>query len=252
MCIFIDKQRPKHIVPVIVGWDEEFYATDHHHLTRALMDSSVPKDEQVMYAQITEDYSDLDELEFWTKMIEQGYTWLFDERGTQPVSPFHLAEDMSGLQNDFYRSLAYFVRTFGGFGKTNISYAEFVWANWFRQTIPLPWPKHIPSNSANSAQLSSLIPKILEAPSAVKWNVCEVMPYEPPCLINEAFVLKNIFNKAMLLAQSPLAGHLPGYGQGEVEDVHCDVSLIQERMNAHEKTRFLKSSFPRHRKVLHS
>jgi len=188
------------------------------------MDSKVAKDDQVMYGQIVKDYSKSSELEFWSKMIIDGFTWLYDERGQQPVSPLHLAADMSGLHNDFYRSLAYFVRTLGGYGKSNVSYAEFLWANWYRRMIPLPWPTSIPSRNLDASHM----PRILEAPSVVRWNVCDVFPYEQPCLKAEPTVLRQVMNQAMSLALSPAASHLPGYNEGVKEEPHCDMNQLQE------------------------
>lgn len=211
----------KHKVPVIKGWDGDFYAIDHHHLTRALMDSTVPKADQIMYATVIDDFSDTTELEFWSKMIENGYTWLVDERGSQPFSPLHLPSDMSELTNDFYRSLSYFTRVSGGYAKSNISYAEFIWAGWFRTQLPLPWPTHIPP-PLHFNQL----PKVIEAPSVVKWNVCDVFPYEPPCLKHEPSVVLSLLPKAVQLAKSPAAAHLPGFGQGENEGFDCDLNSL--------------------------
>jgi hypothetical protein len=255
-----------HLVPVITGWDGEFYAIDHHHLTRAVLDSNLSKDDKVLYAQIVADFSDTTELEFWSKMIEKGYTWLFDERGSQPVSPFHLADDMYGLANDFYRSLAYFVRLGGGFAKTDTAFAEFVWANWFRTQLPLPWPSPTQQlSSSSTCSLSGLataeapkrnlgsslgleIPKVIEGPATLKWNVCDVLPYEPPCLQHESSVLIKMLPTAIQLAMSPAAYRLPGYGQGQAEDPHCDLAGITQRLTlGHPRTtrKSLGSGFKR-------
>jgi hypothetical protein len=190
------------------------------------MDSSVDKDDQVMYGDIIDDLSSYDELGFWSKMIQSGYTWLFDERGNQPFSPLHLPDDMNGLLNDYYRSLAFFVRSYGGFGKSNVSYAEFLWANWYRVQLPLPYPVHLPNQSAHTMFVD--LPRLNEAPAAIKWNVCEVMPYERSCLVDEASKLKGIFAKAMQLAQSPQASHLPGWRQGVSDPPKCDVSRLEK------------------------
>lgn len=184
------------------------------------MDSKVPKADQIMHAMVTYDFSHMSELEFWSMMIEKGYTWLVDERGSQPFSPLHMPSDMSGLTNDFYRSLSYFVRVSGGYAKTNISFAEFIWAGWFRTQLPLPWPTQIPPPLPFHQ-----LPK-LEAPSVVKWNVCDVFPYEPPCLKHEPSVVLSLLPKAIQLAQSPAAAHLPGFGRGENIGFDCDLNSL--------------------------
>lgn len=238
-------------MPVIIGWDDGFYATDHHHLTRALLDSSLSADEKIVYLTIQQDLSHLNEADFWTNMVKEGYTWLNDENGRAPVSPFHLADDMNGLRNDYYRSLSYFVRTYGGYAKSNSSYAEFVWANWFRKMLPLPWPtitnftslythNDLPSTTSHygteaaqrkDQKMVRAHLAAFEAPATVKWNPCEVFPYEAPCLNNEVQTLLSNLNRAIQLAQSPIAKGLPGWGQGTAEEPNCNLNTLQEYMD---------------------
>lgn len=220
--------RDKHSVPLIIGWDGEFYATDHHHLTRALMDSNIPQSDQTMYGHIVADYSNLEELPFWHKMVQKGYVWLFDERSSQPISPFHLSDDMSGLQNDYYRSLSYFVRTYGGFGKTNTSYAEFLWSNWYRMVLPLPFPVHLPTGSTSQASISDS--HLADASPDTTWDLCDVFPYETPCLRNETGLILQMLPKALQLASSPAASSLPGYGKGVAEEPNCNIGTLSSRL----------------------
>ena len=236
---------------MIIGWDDGFYATDHHHLTRAVLDSSLDADSKIVYLVIQKDYSHYNEADFWDQMVKQGYTWLFDENGRSPVSPFHLAQDMYGLRNDYYRSLSYFVRTYGGYAKSNSSYAEFIWANWFRKTLPLPWPTGLNFTSshvghathassydaqaarmgANSARSVFASAAAAEGPASLRWNVCDVFPYETPCLNNEVNLLLSTLNQAIKLAQSPMAKGLPGWGQGTAEEPNCNLSTLQSSID---------------------
>lgn len=229
-------------MPLIVGWDRGLYATDHHHLTRALLDSGVSESQKTMYGVIHADFSALSETPFWMKMIDEGYTWLYDENGRNPFSPSHLAADMNGLRNDYYRSLAYFVRVFGGYGKTETSYSEFLWANWFRRNMPLPWPKSFNSSitdtgvikvSANRLDETSAkrilgTRAVLDAPATVKWNVCDIYPYEEPCLQHEVAMISSTLQKAIALAKSQAARSLPGWGQGVAEEPNCNILGLEE------------------------
>lgn len=247
---------------MIIGWDDQFYATDHHHLTRALLDSTLSADQKIIYLLIQKDLSHLNEADFWSEMVKQGYTWLFDENGRAPVSPIHLAQDMYGLRNDYYRSLSYFVRTYGGYAKTNSSYAEFVWANWFRKTMPLPWPTGLNFTSTRmntetgfTSTYDGLAKKsdnhqsntffasaaAAEGPASVRWNVCDVFPYEPPCLTNEVTVLLNNLKRAIQIAQSPLAKGLPGWGLGVAEEPNCDLSTLQTVLDKSEAIKSQKA-----------
>jgi hypothetical protein len=105
--------RPKHYVPVITGIDADvFYITDHHHQVRALVDANISKDDKVVYANITFNgknmFSHHRDLIAW--MVNNNKFWLYDEKGLGPISPSWIPADISDLQNDFYRSLAYYVK----------------------------------------------------------------------------------------------------------------------------------------------
>jgi hypothetical protein len=45
--------------------------------------------------------------------------------------------DLKKLIDDVYRSLAAFVRNAGGYDKTPLPFAEFVWADFFRRNIAI-------------------------------------------------------------------------------------------------------------------
>lgn len=203
-------------MPLILGPAGTFYTTDHHHLLAAILASSIDPDLQVLNGVIIADLSSYNYGTFWSTMVEKAYVWLFDEKGAQPLSPFHLASDMTGLQNDFYRSLAYFVRESGGFGKSNTSYSEFLWANWFRANLPI-------SNKTVSSEESDS----LGFPNA--WNLCDVTPYEYPCLKNETGQLFQMINSAISLAKSPLASKLPGWMAGQPSKIHCTLPYLMKQ-----------------------
>jgi hypothetical protein len=69
-------------------------------------------------------------------MEAEGRLYPFDEEGRR-VPPALLPLGLHELRHDPYRDLAWEVREAGGFVKSRIAYAEFQWANFFRQHITL-------------------------------------------------------------------------------------------------------------------
>jgi hypothetical protein len=105
--------RPEHYVPVITGLDNDvYYITDHHHQVRALVDADIASSSKIVYANITfngaSTFSHHQDLMEW--MVNHNKYWLYDEKGLGPISPSWIPDDIQNLQDDFYRSLAYFVK----------------------------------------------------------------------------------------------------------------------------------------------
>jgi hypothetical protein len=84
---------------------------------------------------VVKDYShsQLGYVAFWNLMARHHYAYLYDQFGQGPRSPLYLPDDIRGLADDPYRSLAWFVRKEGGFKNTDENFAEFQWANLFRE-----------------------------------------------------------------------------------------------------------------------
>jgi len=79
-------------------------------------------------------------------MVQTNYTWLYDEKGNQPMNPM-LLSTIERCVNDPYRTLAWLVRHEGGYGKTTVPYQDSMWANFFRANIPLNPNRANPPNS---------------------------------------------------------------------------------------------------------
>jgi len=120
----------RHAIPVVVGPDQQLYMIDHHHLSLALIKSG----HQRAFVERIADWSKLSVEEFWEQMQSHQYTYLADAEG-HPVPPSLLPTSVTDLQDDTYRSLAYFVREKDGFDNTPKPFAEFAWANFFRTKI---------------------------------------------------------------------------------------------------------------------
>jgi len=186
----------KRIIPIIIG-DGGFYMKDRHHLTRALNDADVDDSLKYLTCNVTENW--VSHKKFWSRMIEEEHVWLYDEKGLQPVSPLHLPRHADKLVDDPFRSLAWMVRNAGGYGKSDLPFAELMWTNFFRQNIDL--------KEDNQSEPQET------------W--CKVAPYSEECLPDQEHALNKVFPKAMRLAMSPAADNLPGYGQGELDPADC-------------------------------
>ena len=127
-----NKYLRKNPVPVVVGPNHQLYMTDHHHLAKALQELKMDK----VFISVSEDFSDLNELQFWNKMMDLNLVYLYDEKGYE-IMPSDLPDQVTAMKDDIYRSLSYFVREQGGYEKSEIPFAEFTWADYFRARISL-------------------------------------------------------------------------------------------------------------------
>jgi hypothetical protein len=122
-------------VPVVIGPGGVPFIVDHHHLARLLLDTGLRSH---VYAVVRANWSTLPGDEFWKRMRENNWVYLYDEHGAGPLSPAALPKSLAELKDDPYRSLAWLVRERGGFAKTAVPFAEFRWADFFRSKIPTP------------------------------------------------------------------------------------------------------------------
>jgi hypothetical protein len=130
----LESYLQKKFVPVIKGPQNYFYIIDHHHLTMAAQNLKLKH----LYYKIINDFSMLNENEFWNEMKNNKYIWLYDDDGNNldlntyvHLKPKHI----ENLQNDAFRSLAGIIRKKGAYNKVNVPFSEFVWANYLRSEI---------------------------------------------------------------------------------------------------------------------
>jgi hypothetical protein len=119
-----------HPIPAVLGPGERLYITDHHHLGRALHDENIEHG----FFLVEEAFAALDREEFWQRMEARHWVHPVDAEGRRRNwndIPQHLKD----LVDDPYRSLAGYVRAAGGFLKSDIAFAEFAWADFFRKRI---------------------------------------------------------------------------------------------------------------------
>jgi hypothetical protein len=121
----------EHPIRVVLGPGGNAYVIDHHHLALALTREkyeTAPMD-------VEGDFSKLKVAAFWQKMATLKYIHPVDARGrAHPVEA--IPKSLEGLKDDPYRSLAGFARASGGFVKVETPFAEFLWADYFRERIP--------------------------------------------------------------------------------------------------------------------
>jgi len=88
-------------------------------------------------ARIEANWRDLSPADFWKKMQQQGWVYLYDNKGRGPLEPGQLPRKVTELTDDPYRALAWEVRKRGGYKKSDASFAEFKWASYFRSRISI-------------------------------------------------------------------------------------------------------------------
>ena len=136
------KKNPQHLhdyitirpVPVVIR-DDRFYLVDHHHMARALHEE-LGRDNRLV-VELLANLSMLSEAHFWKTMHARNWACLFDHFGGGPQLPQSLPEKIKDMEFDPYRSLAWIVRTHHGYVKNTAPFAEFRWANFFRERILL-------------------------------------------------------------------------------------------------------------------
>lgn len=120
-------------IPVVRGPAGALFLIDHHHFGLALWQAEVDQ----AYVRVVDDKSNLTSKHFWQRMEADGRLYPFDEEGRR-VSPDRLPRTLHALRHDPFRDLAWQIREAGGFKKSKIPYAEFRWANLFREHIEPP------------------------------------------------------------------------------------------------------------------
>jgi hypothetical protein len=123
--------------------------------------------------------------QFWKWMFKTRNAYPFCQFGEGPRKAIYLPKDIRGLADDPYRSLAWFVRKVGAFENSDRNFAEFKWANFFRERQLL------------DRQGLACMPRALE--------------------------------KAVILAQSSAAKHLPGFGKLNLEEKKKAVKKVKKK-----------------------
>jgi len=130
----LDRYLLKKIMPIVIGPGGVPFVLDHHHLARVLLEAG---GRTTLYAEVRANWSHATQSEFWARMKEKNWLYLYDESGRGPLTPDQLPKTIAEMRDDPYRSLAWIVRDKGGYRDTDELFAEFQWANYFRTRIPV-------------------------------------------------------------------------------------------------------------------
>lgn len=122
------EQKP---IPSIRGPGGHLFMIDHHHLGLALWQAEI----ETAYVHVIEDLSVLPIASFWRRMEADGRVHPFDAEGRR-IQPSRLPSRLNALREDAFRDLAWSVREAGGFAKSRMPFAEFQWAEYFREHVP--------------------------------------------------------------------------------------------------------------------
>lgn len=131
---FSKKQRrdyvDEHPVPVVVSPHGELYVVDHHHFLCVCYHVGISK----VRVTVAQDFSrsKMSYAKFWRWMQKTRNSYPFCQFGEGPRKALYLPRDIRGLSDDPYRSIAWFVRKAGAFENSDKNFAEFKWANFFR------------------------------------------------------------------------------------------------------------------------
>lgn len=131
---FSDKELQKYIrdnvVPVVRGPDGELYVVDKHHYLSVCYHIGIEK----VRVKIIEDFKKqkMTYTQFWKWMSKSRNSYPYCQFGEGPREAIYLPQDIRGLADDPYRSIAWFVRKAGAFENSDMYFAEFQWANFFR------------------------------------------------------------------------------------------------------------------------
>lgn len=125
---YLEEKRDKDKAVRVVRGRARFFLIDGHHTLSALIESHAPRELEL---DMVEDYSDTkDASEFWDRMKKEGL--LYPHRLGVPIEPSDFPADMTGLQDDPFRSLSWLLRKMDAFEDLKQPYQEFRVADFLR------------------------------------------------------------------------------------------------------------------------
>lgn len=124
-------------VPVLEDYKNRKRPVDHHHEARAAWEAD--RDEVYTHRYFDDEMhariKALPREQYYAVTKAMGLFYDRDQFGAGPHDPNHLPEDVRGMADDPFRSVAWQVRKRGGYDKTATPFAEFMWAQFFRERV---------------------------------------------------------------------------------------------------------------------
>ena len=129
----LQKYLEEKVVPVILGPNDTYFMIDRHHLVRCCWELGIPK----VFVNEISDLSHLTPDEFWEVVKKAKWCYLFDQFGNGPHHESLLPQTIRTMNDDPYRSLAFFLRDEKVYNKqgNKVPFIEFYWANYLRKKI---------------------------------------------------------------------------------------------------------------------
>lgn len=154
----LEEYLKNHPVPLVLAPNSKYYLVDHHHLCTALLSlnigetyveiwdlsqyengiKKIEKKGSKSKIKSAKDEKTMDQKmdEFWRQMKNNKFVYL-KEQGKTTIAPKDLPSSILDLQDDPFRSFAYFFRDFGGYKKVSIPFLEFMWGDFLRGVMSL-------------------------------------------------------------------------------------------------------------------
>jgi len=122
-------------VPLVRNRAGQMWMVDRHHRLRALIEIAPGA---TAFGYVVLELDSDDPLQVLEILQERGWLYLYDGRGLGPLSPSALPAQLTGLQDDPYRSLVWKLKKEGVIEPAPlIPFHEFRWGAWLRSR-PLP------------------------------------------------------------------------------------------------------------------
>lgn len=137
----------RHVGEVMIGPMNTYFLMDGHHLGRAMQLAG----EEEMLVRVVANGSRLTFEEFFEDLIQKKRFWPYDENGKGPLSPASLPNRLEDLKRDEYRDLSWKVQKQGGYRKTNIPFAQFLWSFALREVVSLSTIRNFPDRALKKA-----------------------------------------------------------------------------------------------------
>ena len=140
-CELHEPTRNNDLKTVVIAPNSNYFLTDGHHTLNTFYQMPLGGPSLKINVVVAKDYRHLTTMEeFWSAMIEDGNTWLFDHNGNS-ISTKQLPTSL-GLVNftdDPYRSLMYFSRGISWKKpKNSIPFIELYWSHELRKGLDAP------------------------------------------------------------------------------------------------------------------
>src|SRR5208282_3020788 len=104
----------------------------HHHV-RACWEAGIDE----LPIDVKADLAHLNHEDFWQTMEKAHWAHLLDQFGLGPHPHVLLPDDVRGMADDPFRSLAWALRHSGAYEKNDAPFSEFLWADFLRHEIEL-------------------------------------------------------------------------------------------------------------------